>query len=92
MIFIIFLGWGPGNKEWSVDLPDDEDAQAIAAGNNFVAVATSSRSLRLFMPSGTQREVIGLPGPVVSMNGFGNCLLVAYHSSLGKKILLYAKL
>lgn len=84
---MIFLpGWGAGNKEWSVELPDGEEALAVAAGNNFVAVATSARTLRLFMPGGTQREVLGLPGPVVSMNGHGNCLLVAYHSSIGKMI------
>lgn len=66
-----------------MDLPDGEEALAIAAGNNFVAVATSARTLRIFMPGGSQREVVALPGPVVAMNGYGNNLAVAYHSSIG---------
>ena len=88
------LGWGSGNKEWSVDLPDNEEAQAVAAGSNFVAVATSARTLRIFMTGGTQREVIGLPGPVVAMNGHGNNLAVTYHSGIGmfKHFLNYNKI
>lgn len=72
-----------GNKEWTADLPDEEEVQAIAAGTTFVAVATNARTLRLFMPGGTQREVISLPGPIVAMNALGNNLAVVYHSSLG---------
>jgi chromosome transmission fidelity protein 4 len=67
-----------------MNLPDFEEALAVAAGNNFVAVATSARTLRIFMVGGTQREVIALPGPVVAMNGYGNNLAVTYHSSIGK--------
>ncbi|XP_058806114.1 WD repeat and HMG-box DNA-binding protein 1 [Phymastichus coffea] len=72
-----------GNKEWSVDLPDEEEVQAVAAGTTFVAVATNARTLRLFMPGGTQREVVSLPGPVVAMNALGNNLAIVYHSSIG---------
>ena len=64
-------------------MPDNEEALAVAAGSNFVAVATSARTLRLFMPGGIQREVLALPGPVVAMNGLGNNLAITYHSSLG---------
>ena len=35
------------------------------------------------MTGGTQREVIGLPGPVVCMNGYGNNIAIAYHSGIG---------
>lgn len=83
LVVIMLQGWGSGNKEWSLDLPEDEEGHCVAAGDNFVALATSRRHLRIFTPGGTQREVISLPGPVVTMNGHKNDLLVAYHSGIG---------
>ncbi|KAK2582311.1 hypothetical protein KPH14_004650 [Odynerus spinipes] len=83
LVVVVLQGWGSGNKEWSIDLPEGEDGQCVAAGDNFIAVATSRRYLRIFMIGGTQREVIALPGPVVSMNAMRNHLVVAYHDGLG---------
>ncbi|XP_014610650.1 PREDICTED: WD repeat and HMG-box DNA-binding protein 1-like [Polistes canadensis] len=83
LVVVVLQGWGSGNKEWSIDLPEGEDGQCVAAGDNFVAIATSRRYLRIFMIGGTQREVIALPGPVVTMNAFNNHLVVAYHDGLG---------
>jgi len=86
-VSLCILGWGSGNKEWSLDLPEGEESECLAAGDNFVAVATSRRNLRIFMIGGTQREILALPGPVVTMNGLGNRLLVAYHAGIGKLLL-----
>ncbi|XP_047354511.1 WD repeat and HMG-box DNA-binding protein 1 isoform X1 [Vespa velutina] len=83
LVVVVLQGWGSGNKEWSIELPEGEDGQCVTAGDNFVAVATSRRYLRIFMIGGTQREVIALPGPVVAMNAFTNHLVVAYHDGLG---------
>ncbi|XP_012148705.2 WD repeat and HMG-box DNA-binding protein 1 [Megachile rotundata] len=83
LVVIALQGWGSGNKEWSTDLPEDEEGQCIAAGDNFVALSTSRRYLRIFTVGGTQREMIGLPGPVVAMNGLKNNLVIAYHSGIG---------
>ncbi|KAJ8681513.1 hypothetical protein QAD02_017305 [Eretmocerus hayati] len=83
VVVVALQGWGTGNKEWIVDLPDGEEAEAVAAGDCFVAVATSARIVRLFLPGGTQREVVAVPGPVVAMNGHRNNLAIAYHSSIG---------
>lgn len=83
IVVIALQGWGSGNKEWSIDLPDDEEACCVAAGDCFVALATSKRHLRLFTIGGVQREVLSIPGSVVAMNARGNHLLVAYHSGVG---------
>ncbi|XP_020290374.1 WD repeat and HMG-box DNA-binding protein 1 [Pseudomyrmex gracilis] len=83
VVVIALQGWGSGNKEWSVDLPEGEESECLAVGDNFVAVATSRRNLRLFMIGGTQREILALPGPVVAMNGLGNHLVIAYHAGIG---------
>lgn len=73
-----------GSKEWSVDLPEGEEALAVAAGKGWVAVATDTRNLRLFTVAGTQREVVSLPGPVVCVGGYRNRLLTVFHSGIGK--------
>ncbi|KZC07659.1 PREDICTED: WD repeat and HMG-box DNA-binding protein 1 [Dufourea novaeangliae] len=83
LVVIVLQGWGSGNKEWSVDLPEDEEGQCVAAGDTFVALATSKRNLRIFTVGGTQREIISLPGPVVAMNGLRNTVVIAYHSGIG---------
>ena len=83
LVVIALQGWGSGNKEWSLDLPEGEEGQSIAAGDNFVALSTSRRNLRIFTVGGTQREIVALPGPVVAMNGLGNALIVAYHNGIG---------
>lgn len=83
LVVVVLQGWGSGNKEWSIDLPEGEEAQCVAVGTTFVAVATDRRNLRIFMIGGTQREIIAIPGPVVAMNGFNNHLLVTYHSGVG---------
>ncbi|KAG7206975.1 hypothetical protein KM043_000866 [Ampulex compressa] len=83
IVVVVLQGWGSGNKEWSLNLPEGEEGRCIAAGDNFIAIGTSRRNLRIFMISGTQREVIALPGPVVAMNALGNYLTVAYHNGVG---------
>ncbi|XP_011876288.1 PREDICTED: WD repeat and HMG-box DNA-binding protein 1 [Vollenhovia emeryi] len=83
IVVIALQGWGSGNKEWILDLPEGEESECLAAGDNFVAVATSRRNLRIFMIGGTQREVLALPGPIVAMNGLGNHLVIAYHAGIG---------
>ncbi|XP_033334142.2 WD repeat and HMG-box DNA-binding protein 1 isoform X2 [Megalopta genalis] len=83
LVVIALQGWGSGNKEWFLDLPEDEEGHCVAAGDTFVALATSKRNLRLFTVGGTQREIVSLPGPVVAMNGLKNALVIAYHNGIG---------
>lgn len=69
-----------GSKEWSSELPNCEEVLAVGASDKLVAVATDSRFLRVFSVMGTQREVISIPGAVVSVTGFDDKLMVVYHS------------
>lgn len=73
-----------GSREWTVALPEDEEALCVAAGEGFVAVVTDTRQLRVFTACGTQRELISLPGPVVCMATHKQTLAVVFHSSVGK--------
>lgn len=70
-----------GSKEWQTTMPECEEIFAVAAGGNFVAVATDAGIIRFFTTMGTQREVVAVPGPVVALSAFDNKLVVAYHTS-----------
>ncbi|XP_069678187.1 WD repeat and HMG-box DNA-binding protein 1 [Periplaneta americana] len=82
VVCVLLNSWD-GSKEWSIDLPEGEEALAISAGQGWVAVATDTRNLRIFTVAGTQREVISLPGPVVCLSGHRNKLLAIFHSGMG---------
>ncbi|XP_049875326.1 WD repeat and HMG-box DNA-binding protein 1 [Pectinophora gossypiella] len=69
------------SKEWSVSMPDTEEILCVCASSGVVACATNARLLRLFTPMGTQRQVISLAGPVVTLAGYNTTILAAYHRS-----------
>ncbi|NXK57358.1 WDHD1 protein, partial [Chauna torquata] len=79
---IHFSSWD-ANKEWTVDMPKDEDIEAICLGQGWAACATSALLVRLFTIGGVQKEIFSLPGPVVSMAGHGEQLMIIYHRGTG---------
>ncbi|XP_055625021.1 WD repeat and HMG-box DNA-binding protein 1 [Toxorhynchites rutilus septentrionalis] len=79
LVCINFIAFG--NKEWSSTMPGTEEIIGVVASDKIVVVATDSRLLRVFTARGTQREVVAIPGPFVSMAAFGDHILVAYHHS-----------
>lgn len=60
-------------------MPKDEDIEAVCLGQGWAACATSALLVRVFTVGGVQKEVFSLPGPVVSMAGHGEQLIVIYH-------------
>ncbi|KAJ7420248.1 WD repeat and HMG-box DNA-binding protein 1 [Willisornis vidua] len=79
---IHFSSWD-ANKEWTVDMPKEEDIEAICLGQGWAACATSALLVRVFTVGGVQREIFSLPGPVVSMAGHGEQLMIIYHRGTG---------
>ncbi|KAM9203010.1 WD repeat and HMG-box DNA-binding protein 1 isoform 1-T1 [Dugong dugon] len=77
-----FSSWD-SSKEWIVDMPQNEDIEAICLGQGWAAAATGALLLRLFTVGGVQKEVFSLPGPVVSMAGHGEQLFIVYHRGTG---------
>ncbi|XP_028614375.1 WD repeat and HMG-box DNA-binding protein 1 [Grammomys surdaster] len=77
-----FSSWD-SSKEWIVDMPQNEDIEAICLGLGWAAAATTALLLRLFTIGGVQKEVFCLPGPVVSMAGHGEQLCIVYHRGTG---------
>lgn len=58
--------------------------QVICLGDDWIAVATNKRMVRIFSIGGTQMQLFTAPGPVVTMNGNGDMLFIVYHCGLGK--------
>ncbi|XP_061211660.1 WD repeat and HMG-box DNA-binding protein 1 isoform X2 [Neopsephotus bourkii] len=79
----IHLSSWDANKEWTVDMPKDEDIEAVCLGQGWAACATSALLVRVFTVGGVQKEIFSLPGPVVSMAGHGEQLMVIYHRGTG---------
>ncbi|KAK2502100.1 hypothetical protein MC885_006417 [Smutsia gigantea] len=77
-----FSSWD-SSKEWMVDMPENEDIEALCLGQGWAAAATGALLLRLFTIGGVQKEIFSLPGPVVSMAGHGEQLLIVYHRGTG---------
>lgn len=78
---IVCISLVGNSKEWIVTLPDLEEALCVVATAALVACATTARLLRLFTAMGTQRQVISLPGPIVSLAGYDSTVFAVYHSN-----------
>lgn len=65
-----------------MDMPKDEEIEAICLGQGWAACATTALLVRVFSVGGVQREIFSLPGPVVSMAGHGEQLMVVYHRGI----------
>ena len=72
-------GWA-ANSEWTLFLDKGEDARAVAVGAGWAAVATDKQYVRVLTVSGVQRQILSLPGPVVTMVGNASRLAVVYHA------------
>ena len=51
VVYQPYESWAP-NSDWSLGLPAGEEAECVAAGAVFAAVATSRRLLRIFSQAG----------------------------------------
>lgn len=83
MVCIILNPWD-GKREWTVDLPDNEEICGLAVTADWISVATSMHFLRLYTLGGVQREIVSIPGPIVAINGSRNRLVVVHHCGTRK--------
>ncbi|KAL4139200.1 hypothetical protein PRIC2_002698 [Phytophthora ramorum] len=78
-----FESWA-SNSSWHKTLPDGEDAECVAAGREFCAVATSLQTLRIYTTSGIDYALLRLPGRVVTMTAKESLLAVVYQGLHGQ--------
>eukprot|EP00096_Caligus_rogercresseyi_P010377 TRINITY_DN3759_c0_g2_i1.p1 TRINITY_DN3759_c0_g2~~TRINITY_DN3759_c0_g2_i1.p1 ORF type:complete len:1018 (+),score=314.13 TRINITY_DN3759_c0_g2_i1:37-3090(+) len=80
-LMVHYFASSDAHKEWSVNMPKGEEILCIAIGSSWVAAATDKRNLRLFSLGGTQRGVFSLCGPVLTLSGHEDTLLIVSHFS-----------
>lgn len=73
------------SKEWNLSVDEGDEIVCIACSKNFIGIGTSNYFVRICSIYGVQRAIFGVPGPIVSMAGFNNSLLVAFHSGSVRK-------
>ncbi|XP_013779027.1 WD repeat and HMG-box DNA-binding protein 1-like [Limulus polyphemus] len=77
------FGTWDSSKDWTVEMPEEEEVVGVAVGEKWTAVTTNTRIVRIFTIGGIQREIFCLPGPLVCMTGLGVQLLLIYHQAAG---------
>eukprot|EP01034_Spumella_vulgaris_P027034 gene27034-33694_t len=70
------------NESFRFTLADSEGAVAVAVGRGWIAVATTSKLLRIFSATGLQVKIVHLRGPVVTLVGMDSRLAIIYHSGV----------
>ncbi|KAG7392818.1 WD repeat and HMG-box DNA binding-domain containing protein 1 [Phytophthora pseudosyringae] len=80
-----FESWA-SNSSWHKTLPEGEDAECVAAGREFCAVATSLQTLRIYTTSGFDYALLRLPGRVVTMTAKESLLAVVYQGLHGQML------
>lgn len=78
--FRLFDTWAAKN-DWTLDLPENENAVAVAITSSAVVVATDREYLRFFSSSGVQTGIRCLPGIVLTMVGQDDLLFIVYHQA-----------
>ncbi len=63
-------------------MPKGEEVMALCCADHWVAAATDRRRLRLLTSGGLQRAIVSIPGPIVSMAGHGEKLLIVVHGGM----------
>src|SRR3982074_705140 len=81
-----FDSWA-NNSEWTYQMLQGEEPNAVAIGKRYVAVSVqgsgihnAKNDIRIFHYSGVQRTVMSISGQVVTMAGSNDLLAIVYHS------------
>ncbi|KAL1117946.1 hypothetical protein AAG570_004259 [Ranatra chinensis] len=82
LVCILLKAWD-GQKEWDCRLEEWDAAVGVAAGANWVALATSSSVVRIYSADGTQRDVVSVPGPLVTLAASDDRLAIVFHTGQG---------
>ncbi|OWR47950.1 acidic nucleoplasmic DNA-binding protein 1 [Danaus plexippus plexippus] len=75
---LVCISLAGSSREWSVSMTETEEVVCVGAGG-VVACCTSARLLRLYTPLGTQRQVICLSGPAVTLACYNTTVAAVYH-------------
>lgn len=70
------------NLEWIQSLQEGENAECVAIGNFWCAVATDFHNIRVYSHNGLEISCISYEKPIISMFGYENHLAIIYHDGV----------
>ena len=79
--FIPFTSWN-SIRSWSYNLPKGENADSLAIGDNWCAVATDSHYIRFFSIEGVQTFMMSYSCPIITMLAYEGFLCIISHNGL----------
>lgn len=82
-LFCMVLSTFDSTKEWQIEIAKDELIEALTLGNDFIAIATNRRFIRVFTIGGIQTQLFSIPGPVLCLASHENQLMIIYHNGSG---------
>ncbi len=85
---ILYQSWDSNMREWTINTENNDKIELVSLGEDFIAIGTSQRLIRLISLSGIQQRIIRLQGPIVSMSAYQNQLWIIQHSTQGFHILI----
>ena len=86
LLCLLYQSWDSNMREWTVNIENSEKIEMISLTEDFLAVGTSQRLIRLISLSGIQQRIIRLQAPIVSMSAYQNQLWIVHYSTQGFEI------
>jgi chromosome transmission fidelity protein 4 len=83
LLCILYQSWDSNMREWTINTENNEKIEIVTLGEDFIAIGTSQRLIRLMSLSGIQQRIIRLQGPIVSISAYQNQLWIIHHSTQG---------
>lgn len=80
---ILYQSWDSNMREWTINTENNEKIEMISLAEDYIAIGTSNRLIRLMTLSGIQQRIIRLQGPIVSMSAYQNQFWIIHHSTQG---------
>lgn len=68
--------------EWKSELGEGENAECVAIGNYWCAVATDYHYIRIFSHNGIEINCLSYERPIVAISGYENLLAVIFHEGV----------
>lgn len=80
---LLYQSWDSEMKEWSINFEKNEKILLVRLTEDYLAVATSERLIRLFSLAGIQQRLIRIHGPIVCLSSHRNHLWIIEHACQG---------
>ena len=74
LLCLLYQSWDSNMREWTINVENNEKIEMISLTEDFIAMGTSQRLIRLISLAGIQQRIIRLQAPILSMSAHQNQL------------------